>query len=61
MPDTYLLDTKAAFERFFDLTKPLDKHDLVDPDDVLVCTQERGRLSWWFAPKEVAERLRRVA
>lgn len=61
MSDVYLLDTPTAFAGFFDLTKPLDKHDAVDPQDVLVCTVERGRLNWWFAPKEIAERLRRAA
>ena len=61
MADRYLLDTAKAFEGFFDLGKPLDKRDIVDPEDVLVCTVERSRLSWWFAPKEVAERLRRAA
>ena len=57
----YMLDTRKAFESFFDLGKPLNERDRVDPEDVLVCTQERGRLNWWFAPKEVAERLRRSA
>ena len=55
--DRYLLDTPKALERFFDLSAPLNPSDRVDPEDVLVCTIERGRLCWWFAPPAVAERL----